>query len=26
VVGEAPYQRFLTIMEECEEAQILRRP
>jgi len=25
VVGEASYQRFLTIMEECEEAQIIRR-
>ena len=25
VVGDASYQRFLTIMEECEEAQILRR-
>lgn len=25
VVGEAGYQRFLTIMEECEEAQIARR-
>lgn len=26
VVGEQAYQRFLTIMEECEEAQIIRRP
>jgi metallo-beta-lactamase class B len=25
VVGDASYQRFLTIMEECEEAQIIRR-
>jgi hypothetical protein len=25
VTGEAAYQRFFTIMEECEEAQMLRK-